>query len=388
MCLRWGLCNSESSIPMIRKTIDSLSAQLSNSVPLSKNRLEVLSLMIVGMTSSRTPNLSHISSKLPTAAKIPSTYRRIQRFFSETNLVQDWSALLIVQMLNLPKSWDLCLDRTDWKIGSTHMNILVLAVVTRRYRLPLMWTVLNKPGCSNTDQRIDLMKRYLNLFGASSIKTLLADREFIGAGWLSFLVESGVQTAIRLRSNQRVTLEDGTRQKLSEIVGTKRTLQTFRGYLEKDEQGNPVWLNFASKYIEGKKPRRTRDREAKNKFGGKELLIVATNGNAGDAMKSYKRRWAIECLFADAKTKGFNLEDTRLTITKKLDLLMSILALAMTWATKIGSAKIGTAPRPRGSHGRYKKSVFRTGFDELRRLIQMEPEKACWYWRRSRLRTS
>ena len=104
MCLRWGLCNSESSIPMIRKTIDSLSAQLSNSVPLSKNRLEVLSLMIVGMTSSRTPNLSHISSKLPTAAKIPSTYRRIQRFFSETNLVQDWSALLIVQMLNLPKS--------------------------------------------------------------------------------------------------------------------------------------------------------------------------------------------------------------------------------------------------------------------------------------------
>ncbi len=329
-----------------------------------------------------------ISSKLPTAAKIPSTYRRIQRFFSETNLVQDWSALLIVQMLNLPKSWDLCLDRTDWKIGSTHMNILVLAVVTRRYRLPLMWTVLNKPGCSNTDQRIDLMKRYLNLFGASSIKTLLADREFIGAGWLSFLVESGVQTAIRLRSNQRVTLEDGTRQKLSEIVGTKRTLQTFRGYLEKDEQGNPVWLNFASKYIEGKKPRRTRDREAKNKFGGKELLIVATNGNAGDAMKSYKRRWAIECLFADAKTKGFNLEDTRLTITKKLDLLMSILALAMTWATKIGSANIGTAPRPRGSHGRYKKSVFRTGFDELRRLIQMEPEKACWYWRRSRLRTS
>jgi hypothetical protein len=32
----------------------------------------------------------------------------------------------------------LCLDRTNWKIGQSNVNVLVLAVVTERYRAPLM----------------------------------------------------------------------------------------------------------------------------------------------------------------------------------------------------------------------------------------------------------
>ncbi len=289
MCILWGFYNSESSTPMIRETIGSLTVQLSKSLPLSKNRLEVLGLVIVGMANARTTNLSHISPQLTMRAKISSTYGRIQRFFQDTILDQDWSSSLIVQMLTLPKKWDLCLDRTDWKIGRKHINILVLAVVTRRYRVPLMWTVLSHPGCSSTKDRIDLMKRYLSAFEAGSIKTLLADREFIGAEWLSFLVENGVPLAIRVRWNQSATLEDGTSQKLSEIVGSKKPIQTFRGYFDKDEQGNPVWLNFASKHIEGKEPKRTRDREAKKKFAGKELLIVATNGDARKSFATYKK---------------------------------------------------------------------------------------------------
>jgi hypothetical protein len=53
-------------------------------------------------------------------------------------------------------------------------------IATRRFRVPLMWTVLDKAGNSNTDERIALMRRYLALFGAGSIQMLLADREFTG----------------------------------------------------------------------------------------------------------------------------------------------------------------------------------------------------------------
>ena len=51
----------------------------------------------------------------------------------------------------------------------------MLAIATQRFRVPLMWTVLDKAGASNQCERIVLMRRYLALFGSGSIAWLLAD---------------------------------------------------------------------------------------------------------------------------------------------------------------------------------------------------------------------
>ena len=40
----------------------------------------------------------------------------------------------------------LVLDRTNWKIGEAHVNILVLAIRTRHSQVPLMWVVLGRAG--------------------------------------------------------------------------------------------------------------------------------------------------------------------------------------------------------------------------------------------------
>lgn len=55
----------------------------------------------------------------------------------------------------------------------------MLAIATRRFRVPLMWMVLDKAGNSNTDQRLALMRRYLALFEAGSTHLLLVGRAFI-----------------------------------------------------------------------------------------------------------------------------------------------------------------------------------------------------------------
>ena len=70
----------------------------------------------------------------------------------------------------------LVLDRTNWKVGETHVNILVLAVATRHSQAPLMWTVLDRPGNSGAPERIALIERYIATFGKDSIGMLLADR--------------------------------------------------------------------------------------------------------------------------------------------------------------------------------------------------------------------
>ncbi|MHA1107901.1 MAG: hypothetical protein ACTSQV_02155 [Alphaproteobacteria bacterium] len=45
--------------------------------------------------------------------------------------------------------------------------------------MALMWTVIPGRGCSNSRQRIALMRRYLKLFDHSTIRLLLADRDHL-----------------------------------------------------------------------------------------------------------------------------------------------------------------------------------------------------------------
>lgn len=49
-------------------------------------------------------------------------------------------------MPNLQHRKCLALDRTNWKVGATDINILMLAIVTRRFHVPLMWTLLPHPS--------------------------------------------------------------------------------------------------------------------------------------------------------------------------------------------------------------------------------------------------
>ena len=95
--------------------------------------------------------------------------------------------------------WRLALDRTQWKLGRRDVNILMLALVTWRARVPLMWSAPdNNGGTSDRRERI-AMQRYLAIFGAASIRPLLADREFVSLEWMSFLHENNIPFAIRMR---------------------------------------------------------------------------------------------------------------------------------------------------------------------------------------------
>jgi hypothetical protein len=59
----------------------------------------------------------------------------------------------------------------------------VLAVAYKGVAIPLFWTLLDKRGNSNTQERKDLMERFLSVFPIEKIKYLTANREFKGKDW-------------------------------------------------------------------------------------------------------------------------------------------------------------------------------------------------------------
>ena len=68
-----GLFEFTMEHPMIHTAIDTLSAKRSDGLSVSNIRLETLCLLVVGIASARTVNLSHLSGEMPTQAKVDST---------------------------------------------------------------------------------------------------------------------------------------------------------------------------------------------------------------------------------------------------------------------------------------------------------------------------
>ncbi len=356
---------------MLHRAIATLRDTLRPHLGLSKDRVETLALIVVAMVSARTVNLSHLAAERPGSTLVASTYRRLQRFFQYVRLGPDWAAPITAELAGLrgSGSWYLALDRTQWRIGSREVNFLVLAAVTRRFRVPLMWTLIPGRGNSGTRQRIALMRRYLGLFDVSSIRLLLADREFIGRDWIDFLNENNIPFAIRLRGDLRVTTGEGHELTLDARLHWRRRGKVLTGWLGAGAERGRHRLSFTAKPL--------RDGE---------WLVLATNAKPRFALDAYRKRWAIECLFGDTKTRGLNLEDTRLSDPRKLDLLMGLVALAIAWAARAARDLLGTRWPRRKAHGYLEKSWFRTGFDQIRRLLRSDPLKAIEPWLRIALK--
>jgi len=335
---------------------------------LGKSRLVTLAALVAGLVQSRTVNLSHLAVHVCGPARHASKYRRLQRFFQFVRLDQAIAARLVVHMLNLERPKYLALDRTNWKLGSRDINILMLAIVTRRFRVPLLFTLLPHQGSSDTASRIALMRRYLALFDAASIRCLIADREFIGVEWMNFLNENNVPFAIRVKIDMTVTLDDGRTWSLATLLRRRRARQgqlICEGRINGSAGSTREAVCLVAK-----------------RLASREWLIVATNRpDPKQALDDYPMRRGTECLFADAKTHGLTLEDTHIVHPEKLASLIVVVMLAMTWAYRCATKTMGMKAIQRKRHGRREKSWFHTGLDALRDWIVNQPDTAANAWR-------
>ena len=308
---------------MITSPISSLLTTLRPHFDLSQSRLMTFCILLTGLAVSRSVNLSHLACHFPGDALHRSHYRRLQRFFQVVRLDADVVARLVVIMLGLEKrKLVLALDRTNWKLGKSDINILVLAVITRRFRVPLMWSFLAHGGSSDHKLRCALMDRFMRQFGTDQIEMLLADRAFVGSKWLKYLNKNNIPFAIRLKANMYLHRETGPVVQLSSLLRNPRGPKVWTGWLADMPRTGAQKLSLKCKRIKGG-----------------EALISATNtANPGRAFNMYRRRWGIACLFGDTKTRGLNLEDTHITASEKLGTMLCLVTLAIVWGYKCASA--------------------------------------------------
>ncbi len=149
--------------------IRSLERTLAQTVTWNKARRNFLAKFVVALVQVKTISLVQISAVMSGRAKQDSHYKRCQRFLRFFDLPFAEIAVLVIKLLGIPKPFVLSIDRTDWYLGETPLNIFMLSVVYKEVAFPLLWTVLEKKGCSDTRERIELLEKYVKLFGKDSL---------------------------------------------------------------------------------------------------------------------------------------------------------------------------------------------------------------------------
>ena len=166
----------------------SLSLSLDEHISLWRTRRETLVWLVTLMIQNGTVSLWRLAGYVDTRAQTLSVHRRLERFFKHVHLDEASVARLIVHIMGLSgKPWHQALDRTSWKFGRCHINILMLGVIHEKICIPLFWVLLDKAGNSNAHERTDLMGRLNKIFPKQPIASLSGDREFIGERWMNWL---------------------------------------------------------------------------------------------------------------------------------------------------------------------------------------------------------
>jgi hypothetical protein len=310
-------------------------------------RIKFMCMFICALCKVQTVCFEKLSTAFETPSKSESSLRRIQRFMAQYVLDTNWIAMMIFRMLPHKPPYRLAMDRTNWKFGETNINILTLAIVYKGVAFPILITMLDKQGNSHTQERIEIIERYIHLFGSNTIDSLLADREFVGEHWLMYLNNNKIKYYIRIRENFYVdNPKNNNRFKARWLFadlkcGECKFLSTI------------YYVNGQLCYLSG----------SRIKYKGKmELQIIISFNKPEEAQETYKDRWQIETAFRALKSSGFNIEDTHLTDIDRIKKLFSLVMLAFAWAYVVGVfADENLKKIEIKKHGRRAKSIFKYG---------------------------
>jgi len=282
-------------------------------------RVRFLALFLVALFRVETVNLDKLATVFASRAQSDSNHKRLSRFFRQFVIDFDEIAQVVVSWSHIPQPWTLSIDRTNGSFGTVHFNILMLGIIHEGVAFPVMWTMLDTRGNSNSDERMDLLERFERVFPTAQIHCLTGDREFLGREWTSFLLlPRSISFRLRLRHSDILSSRSGkTRQQGKQVfaslkVGEQRVLSGKR------------WVWGHRLYI------------VATRLEDGELLILATNHCPKTALADYRLRWGIETLFAALKTRGFNLKSTHFCHHERLSKLIALLALAFCWAMLTG----------------------------------------------------
>lgn len=288
-----------------------------------------------------------VANSFDSEAHADSVYRQIQRFLKNENKV----SIDFLKLLKPDGKLKILIDRTEWKFGSTWVNILTLSVAYKNVAIPVLWEVVNHKGNATATQHTAIIRKFVKEFGAEKILRIYADREFGSYELFAYLLENKLDFHIRVKTSHK-----SNGKSFLQIWRNVREKVKLKGKVKIEVFGLEIYVSCV-KY---------------QKDGKTEYLIVASGERSQEAIEEYKVRWQIETMFGCLKSRGFNFEETHLTEPKKIGKLLMLLGIGLLLSMLMGEFQVETLKQVKmklKKNNRYAKSIFRIGLDALQNLL-------------------
>lgn len=318
-------------------------------------KIRCMAFLIMALYKVQSVNLAKLANAFESGANKDSSLRRIQRFLAKTTIHPDWLAKFIFSLLPTSPPYYLLLDRTNWKSCKKDINILMLSIAYKKVSFPILFSLLPL-GASSTQARIDLIKRYINLFDKASIALLIADREFRGEAWLNFLSAEKIPYLIRIKDGSAsISYVNGEHKPVKELFRDLTINQAKSFPKPFIINGNPCYLSGLC-FVNDK--------------GKRDLVALISLNRELNPFELYSQRWQIETMFKTFKSSGFHIEETHVTQPERFAQLLSVVMIAFSWAYLVGIFERKHLPKIRIlSHGRQAMTLFKYGLEFLAQAL-------------------
>jgi hypothetical protein len=313
--------------------------------------------LLIGIYQSRSVYLSRIAGKIPGAAKLLSTTRRLSRLLDNPAIrVREWYEPIAREWLETQfrhlGEIHLIVDGT--RIGFGH-QLLMVCLAYRKRAIPIAWTwVKHVKGHCTAVKQLALFSYVRKLIPRGTAVFLVGDCEFGSVAVLRRLDQWHWFYVLRQKIDNGVWFNE------------RSGWQTFGSFIHRP--GQSFWLG--SGYLTAKEIYPV-NLLVHWEAGEKEPWCLATNlPDLQMALRFYRRRMWIEEMFGDLKKHGFDLERTMLRHFERLSRLTLAVALLYVWLISIGTRTIRDGSRSLVDRtDRRDLSVFQIGLRFIERCV-------------------
>jgi hypothetical protein len=304
--------------------------RLRNMVPcFHKRHVENLALMVVGMVFAQSVSLPAIGRYMPLSAiQLEGRVERLERLLAcpklgALDLLEPVARRVLAWLAKRQERLVIVMDRS---LIRNDFNFLYVAVAFGRRSLTLGWVRLEHTGTSDLAAQQRLLGWLARCLPEGAEVWIVADREFHSIELARWIDEDlGCRFALRIKAGTSVEIE-GRWQQAGDLVrrGQRRVIEHVR--VTKARRARAIRVSVLALWDQD---------EA-------EPWLLISNAASGEAIEAaYRERFWIEEMFSDHKSRGFNLERTRIEDPDRIERLLVALTLAYLWVMEIGMVVVG-----------------------------------------------
>lgn len=312
----------------------------------------IIAMMITGILIGKKAQLSEMSYHVPHQAKPDSINKRFYRFVKNKRVdVQTCYFPFAKAILSHFSGKTLYLAMDASQVGRGCM-VLMISVVYKSKALPLAWLVYEgKKGHTTAARHIQALEMVLPLISADSSVILLGDAEYDTVEMLTW-VQGETSWHYVIRTDPRTKLKKGDCQyAVRDLLVGEGWRTIAHDVLFTGQCFGPIQL-----VVWWEKPHK------------KPLYLISSLKEIDEICQAYRKRFKLETLFSDQKSRGFYIDKSHLSDPERLSRLLLAASLTYIWMIYLG-VEVAQDEQRRAfidrTH-RTDKSLFRLGLDWMK----------------------